>query len=104
MSKTKDNMQNFLDEVGYLLGYDEKNLPALKDIDRFRDLPKMPIDDLESELNFYQWLVDHEPELGGVEMKHRVWLEAVKIEVRRRGYVIEKRIKLVKGKDLWEET
>ena len=76
----------------------------MKKEDRFRDLPKMPIDDLESELNFYQWLVDHEPELGGVEMKHRVWLEAVKIEVRRRGYVIEKRIKLVKGKDLWEET
>mgnify|MGYP003139254897 CR=1 FL=1 len=72
--------------------------------ERFRDLPKMKIDDLESEVNFYQWLVDHEPELGGVEMKHRVWLEAVKIEVRRRGYVIEKRIKLVKGKDLWEET
>lgn len=72
--------------------------------EKFRDLPKMKIDDLESEVNFYQWLVDHEPELGGVEMKHRVWLEAVKIEVRRRGYVIEKRIKLVKGKDLWEET
>ena len=72
--------------------------------EKFRDLPKMKIDDLESEVNFYKWLVDHEPELGGVEMKHRVWLEAVKIEVRRRGYVIEKRIKLVKGKDLWEET
>ena len=72
--------------------------------ERFRDLPKMKIDDLESELNFYQWLVDHEPELGGVEMKHRVWLEAIKIEVTRRGYVMEKRIKLVKGKDLWEET
>ena len=72
--------------------------------DRFRDLPKMPIDDLESELNFYQWLVDHEPELGGVEMKHRVWLEAIKMEVTRRGYVMEKRIQLVKGKDLWEET
>ena len=76
----------------------------MKKEDRFRDLPKMPIDDLESELNFYQWLVDHEPELGGVEMKHRVWLEAIKIEVTRRGYVMEKRIKLVKGKDLWEET
>ena len=72
--------------------------------ERFRDLPKMKIDDLESEVNFYQWLVDHEPELGGVEMKHRVWLEAIKIEVTRRGYVMEKRIKLVKGKDLWEET
>ena len=33
MSKTKDNMQNFLDEVGYSLGYDEKNLPTLQDID-----------------------------------------------------------------------
>ena len=76
----------------------------MKKEDRFRDLPKMPIDDLESELTFYQWLVDHEPELGGVEMKHRVWLEAIKIEVTRRGYVMEKRIKLVKGKDLWEET
>ena len=72
--------------------------------EKFRDLPKMKIDDLESEVNFYQWLVDHEPELGGVEMKHRVWLEAIKIEVTRRGYVMEKRIKLVKGKDLWEET
>ena len=26
-------MQNFLDEVGYSLGYDEKNLPNLRDID-----------------------------------------------------------------------
>ena len=71
---------------------------------RFDDLPKMPIEDLESEVNFYQWLIDHEPEIGGVEMSHRVWLEAVKIEIRRRGYIMERRIKLVKGVDVWEET
>ena len=33
MSEIKNHMQNFLDEVGYSLGYDEKNLPTLHDID-----------------------------------------------------------------------
>ena len=76
----------------------------MKKENRFNDLPKMSIEDLESEVNFYQWLIDHEPEMGGVEMSHRVWLEAVKIEIRRRGYIMERRIKLVKGVDVWEET
>lgn len=76
----------------------------MKKENRFNDLPKMSIEDLESEVNFYQWLIDHEPEIGGVEMSHRVWLEAVKIEIRRRGYIMERRIKLVKGVDVWEET
>lgn len=76
----------------------------MKKENRFNDLPKMSIGDLESEVNFYQWLIDHEPEMGGVEMSHRVWLEAVKIEIRIRGYTMEKRIKLVKGADTWEKT
>ena len=76
----------------------------MKKENRFNDLPKMSIEDLESEVTFYQWLIDHEPEIGGVEMSHRVWLEAVKIEIRRRGYIMERRIKLVKGADAWEKT
>ena len=76
----------------------------MKKENRFDDLPKMSIGDLESEVIFYQWLIDHEPEMGGVEMSHRVWLEAVKIEIRRRGFIMERRIKLVKGVDTWEKT
>ena len=71
---------------------------------RFKDLPEMAVEDLESEVNFYQWLIDHEPELGGVEIKHRVWLEAIKIEIKRRGLIMERRIKLTKGVVKWEET
>jgi|TARA_R100000781_G_scaffold26155_2_gene19250 hypothetical protein len=33
MSKTKDYTQEFLDSVGYDLGYSEGNLPEFKDID-----------------------------------------------------------------------
>ena len=69
----------------------------MKGIERFDDLPNMSVEDLESEVNFYQWLIDHNSEIGGVEMHHRVWLESLKIEIKRRGLVIEKRIKLVKG-------
>ena len=71
---------------------------------RFKDLPEMAVEDLESEVNFYQWLIDHEQELGGVEIKHRVWLEAIKIEIKRRGLIMERRIKLTKGVVKWEET
>ena len=65
--------------------------------ERFEELPDMSIEDLESELNFYQFLVNNEPQLGGVEMKHRVWLEAIKIEIKRRGLIMETRIKLIIG-------
>ena len=65
--------------------------------ERFEELRDMSIEDLESELNFYQFLVNNEPQLGGVEMKHRVWLEAIKIEIKRRGLIMETRIKLIKG-------
>ena len=65
--------------------------------ERFEELPNMSIEDLESELNFYQFLVNNEPQFGGVEMKHRVWLEAIKIEIKRRGLIMETRIKLIKG-------
>ena len=71
---------------------------------RFEDIPKMTVEDLESEINFYQWLIDHEPELGGVEMNNRVWLEAIKIDIKRRGLIIEKRLKLVKGVTEWKES
>lgn len=73
-------------------------------MNRFDDIPAMSVRDLESEINFYQWLIDHDHELGGVELSHRVWLEMLKIEIKRRGLVIEKKIKLVKGDDIWEET
>ena len=33
MSKLMNHAQAFLDEVGYGLGYDERNLPELKDIE-----------------------------------------------------------------------
>ena len=72
--------------------------------DRYEDLPKMSVEDLEAEINFYQFLVDNEENMGGIEMKHRVWLEAVKIEIKRRGLIIEKRIKLIKGDLKWEES
>ena len=65
--------------------------------ERFEELPNMSIEDLESELNFYQFLVNNEPQLGGVDLKQRVWLEAVKIEIKRRGLIMETRIKLIKG-------
>ena len=65
--------------------------------ERFEELPNMSVKDLESELNFYQFLINNEPQLGGVEMKHRVWLEAIKIEVKRRGLLMENRIKLIEG-------
>ena len=32
MSKLMNHAQNFLEDVGYGLGYDERNLPELKDI------------------------------------------------------------------------
>ena len=51
-----------------------------------------------------QWLIDHDHELGGVELSHRVWLEMLKIEIKRRGLVVEKKIKLVKGEDIWKES
>ena len=70
-------------------------------MDRYKDIPDMEIEDLESELNFYQWLIDNEEELGGIEMSHKVWLQALKIEVKRRGLKIEKKIILVKGDTGW---
>ena len=33
MSETKDYVQDFLDEAGYKLGYDNKNLPELSHIE-----------------------------------------------------------------------
>ena len=33
MSKTKEHAQEFLDNVGYQLGYSEDNMPEFKDID-----------------------------------------------------------------------
>ena len=61
----------------------------------YNNIPNMTIKDLESELNFYQWLIDKSSELGGIEMKHRIWLDSVKIEVKRRGYQIEKKLVLI---------
>ena len=71
---------------------------------RYKDLPKMSVTDLESEVNFYQWLVDNENNLGGVEMKHRVWLEALKIEIKKRGLIMERKLKLIEGDGKWEES
>ena len=34
MSKTGDYIQEFLDDVGYQLGYNNNDLPKLKDIER----------------------------------------------------------------------
>ena len=72
--------------------------------DRYIDLPKMSVEDLEAEINFYQFLIDNENNLGGVEMKDKVWLEAIKIEIKKRGLIMEKRIKLLKGGEKWEES
>ena len=90
-------------DITYNYGQKNKGIKMGK-TNRFKDLPEMAVEDLESEVNFYQWLIDHEPELGGVEMKHRVWLEAIKIEIKRRGLIMERRIKLTKGVVKWEET
>lgn len=72
--------------------------------DRYIDLPKMSVEDLEAEINFYQFLIDNEDNLGGVEMKHKIWLEAIKIEIKKRGLIMERRIKLLKGDEKWEES
>ena len=37
MSKVGDYTQEFLDKVGYRLGYDDRNLPEFKDIDMVWD-------------------------------------------------------------------
>ena len=62
----------------------------------YEKLKQLTKEELQDELNFYQWLIDNDKELGGIEMKHRIWLQSLKIEVKRRGYEIEYRIKLVK--------
>ena len=62
---------------------------------RYEDLPEFSTEELESEINFYDFLMRNEGELGGIEMKHRVWYDALKIEIKRRGLMIERHIKLV---------
>lgn len=64
--------------------------------DRYDDLPKFSVKELEDEINFYDFLITNEGQLGGIESSHRIWYEALKIEINRRGLTMEKRIKLVK--------
>ena len=61
----------------------------------YEKLKQLTKEELQDELNFYQWLIDNDKELGGIEMKHRIWLDSVKIEVKRRGYQIEKKLVLI---------
>ena len=66
---------------------------------KFEELPNLSIEDLEAEINFYDFLIKNENQIGGIEMSHRVWYESLKIEIRRRGLIMETKIKLVKDID-----
>lgn len=66
--------------------------------DRYDDLEKLSIKDLEAEINFYTFIVKNQLDLG-VKESHLVWYEALKIEIKRRGLHMETRIKLVRDID-----
>lgn len=63
---------------------------------RYNELPNLSVEDLEAEINFFDFLIKNVSDLGGVEEQHKVWYEALKIEIQRRGLTMESKIKLVK--------
>jgi hypothetical protein len=66
--------------------------------DRYDELEKLSLEDLEAEINFYTFIVNNQLDLG-VKESQLVWYEALKIEIKRRGLRMEKRIKLVRDMD-----
>ena len=65
---------------------------------RYEDLANFSQQELEDELNFYDFLMRNQDQLGGVEMKHTLWYNSLKVESKRRGLKIERHIKLIKDK------
>ena len=54
---------------------------------RYDDLPKMTIEELESELNFYQFLEDNKTKMDSKDaVRNKLWLDALWIEIKRREY------------------
>ena len=65
---------------------------------RYDDLPKMTIEELESELNFYQFLEDNKTKMDSKDaVRNKLWLDALWIEIKRREYDYE--IKLIDTKE-----
>ena len=62
---------------------------------RYDDLSKMSREDLEAELTFYEWLEEHKEEMDTSIIENKMWLDALWIEVKRRGYDYEKRVVLI---------
>ena len=66
--------------------------------DRYDELEKLSVKDLEAEINFYTFIINNQLDLG-VKESQVVWYEALKIEIKRRGLRMENRIKLVSDVD-----
>ena len=62
---------------------------------RYDDLSKMSREDLEAELTFYEWLEEHKEDMDTSIIENKMWLDALWIEVKRRGYDYEKRVVLI---------
>lgn len=69
---------------------------------RYDDLSKMSREDLEAELTFYEWLEEHKEDMDTSIIENKMWLDALWIEVKRRGYDYEKRVVLIDNENDWE--
>ena len=69
---------------------------------RYDDLSKMSREDLEAELTFYEWLEEHKEDMDTSIIENKMWLDALWIEVKRRGYDYEKRVLLIDNENDWE--
>ena len=65
---------------------------------RYDDLPNMSLEEIEEEINFFTFL-DNLPYLDisdKMAMKNKIWLDSLWIEVKRRDYEWELKVKLNK--------
>jgi|TARA_R110000824_G_scaffold2197_1_gene10269 hypothetical protein len=65
---------------------------------RYDDLPNMSLEEIEEEINFFTFL-DNLPNLDisdKMAMKNKIWLDSLWIEVKRRDYEWELKVKLNK--------
>ena len=83
--------------------YDYRVDKGVKLKDRYDELQELSVEDLESEINFYSFLLKNESDLGGIEECHRVWYESLKIEIKRRGLIIDTRVVLIKPWDIMRQ-
>tara|TARA_R100000152_G_C6767217_1_gene192368 strand:- start:959 stop:1192 length:234 start_codon:yes stop_codon:yes gene_type:complete len=63
---------------------------------RYDDLPDMSLEELEEEINFFTFL-DNLPNLDiskKMRLKNKIWLDSLWIEVKRRDYEWELKVKL----------